>query len=48
MRIKYVKMPVSVEDKRKLNKEGFKVIDIKFKPEEEKPKAKPKSKAKKS
>lgn len=29
----YVKHPVSKEDKKALNKEGFKVVDIKFKPE---------------
>ena len=44
-------MPVSREEKRKLNSQGFKIIDIKFKPEsvitEEKPEVKPAKKAKK-
>ena len=40
MKIKYMKMPVSIEEKRKLNKEGFKIIDEKFNPDPkpEKPK----------
>lgn len=50
MQIKYVKMPISIEEKKELNKQGFKVIDAKFdltpKPVEEKPKRK--SRAKKS
>ncbi len=29
----YVESPVSKENKKALNKEGYKVIDIKFKPE---------------
>jgi hypothetical protein len=33
--IKYVKHPVTAEDKKELNKQGFKIIDIKFKPIEE-------------
>ena len=42
-------MPVSLEEKRALNKEGFRIVDIQFKPveeeeEEEKPKAKVKAK----
>lgn len=41
-------MPVSVEEKRELNRAGFRVVDIRFKPEEEKPKAKPKARAKKA
>lgn len=53
MQIKYLEMPVSVEEKRELNKAGFRVVDIRFKPveleaEEEKPKAKPKTRAKKA
>ena len=46
-------MPVSTEEKRALNKQGFKVVDAKFdpapqkKPEEEKPKAKRKPRVKK-
>lgn len=35
-----MKMPISLEEKRKLNKEGFKVVDEKFAPKEEKPKRK--------
>jgi hypothetical protein len=52
MQIKYIKHPVSVEEKRSLNKQGFKLIDTMFKPVEEaeefKPaiKAQPKRKAK--
>jgi hypothetical protein len=44
-------MPISVEEKRELNKAGFRVVDIRFKPEEPKeeaPKAKPKTRAKKA
>lgn len=48
MQIKYVEMPISYDEKRKLNKEGFKLIDIKFKPAEEKSKAKAKVKVKKA
>lgn len=48
MQIKYVKMPISIEEKKELNKQGFKVIDAKFDPspkldEPAKPKAKRKS-----
>jgi hypothetical protein len=44
MKIKYMKMPVSLEEKRALNKEGIRIVDIQFKPVEveEKPKAKAK------
>lgn len=41
MQIKYVKHPVSPEEKAKLRAEGYKIIDIRFKPtevEEERPK----------
>ena len=55
MKIKYVKMPISIEEKKEFNKQGFKVVDAKFDPspeqvKEEKPKAKtkPKPKAKKA
>ena len=51
MKIKYVKMPVSIEEKKEFNKRGFKVIDAKFDPspvQEEKPKPKRKPKAKKA
>ena len=47
MQIKYVKMPISIEEKKEFNKQGFKVIDAKFDPEpllEEKPKRKPRAK----
>ena len=38
-------MPVTAEEKRALNKQGFKVVDIKFAPPEEvKPKRKPRAK----
>ena len=50
MKIKYVKMPISTEQKKELNKQGFKVIDAKFDPapmQEEKPKTKRKPRAKK-
>ena len=45
MQIKYVKMPITFEKKRALNKQGYRVIDAKFDPspqvvEEEKPKRK--------
>lgn len=45
MQIKYVKMPISIEEKREFNKQGFRIIDAKFDPspnviEEEKPKRK--------
>lgn len=48
-KIKYVKHPVSPEQKAKLVSEGYKIIDERFKPEgyqEDKPKAKKKAKAK--
>ena len=51
MQIKYIKMPISIEEKKALNKQGFKVVDAKFDPspgapkeEEEKPKRKTRSK----
>ena len=31
MKKAYLKMPVSVADKRELNKKGYQVVDIKFK-----------------
>ena len=30
MQIKYVKMPITFEEKRALNKQGYKVVDAKF------------------
>lgn len=42
-KIKYVEMPISREEKRALNKKGFKVVDAKFDPDP-KPKRKPKPK----
>ena len=44
-KIKYLAHPVSTEKKRKLQKEGYKILDIRFKPKsEKKPKAKPQAK----
>ena len=42
-------MPISIEEKKEFNKQGFKVVDAKFDPspkqvEEEKPKRKPRAK----
>ena len=55
MKIKYLKLPISIEEKKAWNKKGFRVVDAKFNPEpeqelspeiepEEKPKAKRRSK----
>ena len=49
MQIKYVKMPISIEEKKELNKQGFKVVDAKFDPspeviQAEKPKRKARAK----
>ena len=51
MQIKYVKMPISIEQKKEFNKQGFKVVAAKFDPspvapkeEEEKPKRKTRAK----
>ena len=35
MKIKYVKMPISIEEKREFNKQGFRVVDAKFDPSPE-------------
>lgn len=49
MDIKYVDHPCSTAEKKAYNKEGFKVVDSKFKPvEPEKPKPKRKPKKKES
>lgn len=32
LEIKYVAMPISVEQKKEYNAQGFRVIDIRFKP----------------
>lgn len=32
--IKYMKMPVSQEEKRKLNAQGYKIVDERFAPKE--------------
>jgi hypothetical protein len=51
MKIKYVKMPISIQEKKEFNKQGFRIIDAKFDPspvQEEKPKAKAKPRAKKA
>jgi len=42
--IKYLKHPVTIEEKQSLNKHGFKIIDIKFKPVDEVEEVKPKRK----
>ena len=39
MQIKYVKMPISIEEKKEFNKQGFKVVDAKFDPSPAAPKA---------
>ena len=48
MQIKYVKMPISIEEKKEFNKQGFRVVDAKFDPEPvavaEKPKRKTRAK----
>lgn len=43
--IKYVKHPVSKEQKDKIIADGFKILDARFEPKKPKPKAKPKKKA---
>ena len=59
MQIRYVRMPLSIEEKKELNAKGFKVVDAKFEPvaqtvetvepvEEVKPKPKRKTRAKKA
>ena len=40
--IKYMKMPVSQEEKRKLNAQGYKIVDERFAPKEEEQEQKPK------
>lgn len=44
--VKYVKHPLSKEDKEKHIADGFKILDARFEPEKPKPKAKAKPKAK--
>ena len=46
MEVIYLKHPVSPEQKAKANKEGKRIIDAKYAPVQEKPKAKPKTKRK--
>lgn len=46
-KVKYVKHPISFEEKRKLNAEGFQVVDARFEPKSEKVE-KPKAKTEKS
>ncbi len=46
MEIKYVKMPISVEEKKEYHAQGFRVVDARFAPEGaevegDKPKRKP-------
>ena len=43
----YLSMPCDKEEVRKLNAQGFKVLDEKFKPADETPPAKPKAAPKK-
>jgi len=45
MQIKYVKMPISIEEKKEFNKQGFKVVDAKFDPSPKQAEEKPKRKA---
>ncbi len=40
----YLKHPVSAEEKAKHMAKGDKILDIRFKPKEDKPKRKPKAK----
>ena len=47
LEVKYVKMPISIEEKKEYHRQGFRVVDIRFAPEgheapveEEKPKRK--------
>lgn len=42
MKIHYEKHPVSKERKAELNKQGYRIIDIRFQPESEKQEEKPK------
>lgn len=44
--VKYVKHPLSKEDKEKYIADGFKILDARFEPEKPKPKAKAKAKPK--
>ncbi len=44
--IKYVKHPVSKEQKAKIIADGFKILDSRFEPEKPKPKAKTKQRKK--
>ena len=37
LKTKYLKHPVSPEDKAKLRKEGYKILDERFKPKDKKP-----------
>lgn len=46
--IKYVKHPISKEEKDKIIADGFKILDARFEPKKPKPKAKAKRKAKAS
>lgn len=42
-KIKYLPHPVDPEEKVKLNRQGYKVLDARFEPKAEKPKAKSKA-----
>lgn len=37
LEIKYVEMPISFEAKREFNRQGYRVVDIAFQPEEVEP-----------
>lgn len=46
MPITYVKHPLDPKEKKKLISEGYKILDIKFKPKDEEPKIEKKSRLK--
>lgn len=33
LEVKYVKMPISIEEKKEYHRQGFRVVDIRFAPE---------------
>lgn len=34
LEVKYVKMPISIEEKKEYNRQGFRVVDERFAPED--------------
>lgn len=46
MEIKYVKMPISIEEKKDYNRQGFRVVDERFAPVEAESEEKPVKKTK--